>query len=291
MNDFEFGNVLSKGLTQLIQVPKSDLHNHAVMGGNIEYLSKTLNVDLVKHEGIYDGLDGLKEWSSKCLNPYLKGWIGYLKRVEATFVNAKHDGIVVLVINFSLEEICLFPDVKSFIRMIEKLKMEYAPELVMLPEVSLKWTYDLSFIMNRIEEVLDSGWFYSLDICGRELAQPAENFKQIYAMAKNKGLKLIAHVGETKPAYYVQQVVEQLELDQVHHGITAAESKSVMRFLEKNRIQLNICPYSNIKLGIVKTYSEHPIKILYDNNIPITINSDDTVGTKSNSFTAIFKFI
>ena len=60
------------------------------------------------------------------------------------------------------------------------------------------------------------------------------------------------------------RAVEVLELDEVQHGIAAAESPAVMRFLADHRIRLNICPTSNILLGRVKRLEEHPIRKLFD---------------------------
>ena len=48
-----------------------------------------------------------------------------------------------------------------------------------------------------------------------------------------------------------------------------------MRFLADNHIQLNVCPSSNVMLGYVKDYREHPIRILADNGVRVTINTDD----------------
>lgn len=73
----------------------------------------------------------------------------------------------------------------------------------------------------------------------------------------------------------VMEAVEELELDEVHHGIAAANSDFVMSWLAKNNVQLNICPSSNVKLRVVESYSTHPIRKLYDSGIPVTINTDD----------------
>ena len=75
---------------------------------------------------------------------------------------------------------------------------------------------------------------------GDELAQPIEKFKSIYRRAKSEGLKLKAYVGERGTADDVRHAVECLELDEVQHGIAAAEDPSVIRFLADNHIRLNI---------------------------------------------------
>lgn len=83
------------------------------------------------------------------------------------------------------------------------------------------------------------------------------------------------NVGESGTAEDVRRAVDVLNLDEVHHGIGAAESKEVMRFLADNRIQLNVCPSSNVMLGYASSYKAHPIKVLYENGISVTINTDD----------------
>lgn len=50
---------------------------------------------------------------------------------------------------------------------------------------------------------------------------------------------------------------------------------NAMSFIRRQQIPLNICPTSNIRLKRVNTYKEHPIRKLYDNNILVTIASDD----------------
>lgn len=65
---------------------------------------------------------------------------------------------------------------------------------------------------------------------GDELAQPIENFKGIYRRAKKEGLRLKAHVGEWGTAKDVRTAVEELELDEVQHGIAAVSDESVIRF-------------------------------------------------------------
>jgi adenosine deaminase len=66
-----------------------------------------------------------------------------------------------------------------------------------------------------------------------------------------------------------------LELDEVHHGIAAAKSNFVMNWLACNKIQLNICPTSNVMLNIVDEYQNHPIKRIYHAGVPVTIHTDD----------------
>jgi adenosine deaminase len=78
---------------------------------------------------------------------------------------------------------------------------------------------------------------------------------------KDAALRLKAH-GETPDS--VQRAVEEREFHEVRHGIAAAKSTFMMTFLADNRIRLDICPTSNVKLGWLEALAEHPIRKLYD---------------------------
>ena len=136
---------------------------------------------------------------------------------------------------------------------------------------------DIAYLENCLSHFWGCKAFYSIDLYGDELAQPIENFKAIYRRAKSEGLRLKAHVGEWGKAVDVHRVVECLELDEVQHGISAAEDPSVIRFLRDNHIRLNITPSSNYLLGRVTDLKNHPIAELYRNGIDVTINSDDVL--------------
>jgi adenosine deaminase len=124
---------------------------------------------------------------------------------------------------------------------------------------------------------LELGFHKVLDLAGDELAQPIEVFQPLYRAAKNKGMRLKAHVGEWGTADDVQRAVEVLELDEVQHGIAASESTAVMRFLADHRIRLNICPTSNLLLGRVARLQDHPIRKLFDAGVKVTVNTDDAI--------------
>jgi len=66
-----------------------------------------------------------------------------------------------------------------------------------------------------------------------------------------------------------------LELDAVQHGIAAASSEEVMKWLADRKIPLNICPTSNVVLERVRSIDTHPARMLFDRGVKITINTDD----------------
>jgi adenosine deaminase len=144
-----------------------------------------------------------------------------------------------------------------------------------LPELTFDRACDTEYEYSLLDEIFSHGFFKSVDICGDELAQPIRRFQKIFRLAKSYGLVLKAHAGEFGNADSVMEAVEALELQEVHHGISAAKSPQMMRWLATNKIQLNVCPSSNVMLGIVSDYAAHPIHPLYHGGVPVTINTDD----------------
>ena len=130
-------------------------------------------------------------------------------------------------------------------------------------------------IAEEVERILSKKWFCSLDLCGDENGDSVRVFEGLYRMARSKGLVLKAHVGEFGTADDVWEAVEVLGLDEIHHGIASVKSPQLLHWLADHGICLNICPASNIKLGLVGAYESHPIRKIYDSGVNITINTDD----------------
>jgi len=163
--------------------------------------------------------------------------------------------------------------VEDMVHALKRIHKEFALDVVFMPEIALNSTPPIYKMNSMLEQFLDQHYFKSLDMYGDETALCS--FKKIFRNAKDKGLILKAHVGEFGSSELVRKVVEELELDQVQHGIAAANSKSVMKWLCNNKIQLNVCLSSNIYLCRVLDYNTHPIRKLHDNGIKVTINIDD----------------
>jgi len=271
-----FSEALHKNsIVDLYKIPKSDLHNHAGRGGSIEYIETWANVRIEPPTKPFETLNQMQEWFENNVKCHCTGIQGYLKRIEASFAQAHKDNIKVLSLSFGIGEIDSLGNMKSFSDSVNALHQYYAPDTNFYPELALGRESKIDYILNRLDEILSYGWFKSVDISNNEFAQSIRNFKPIYKHVKASGLRLKAHVGEFGSADDVMEAVEELELNEVHHGIAAAQSIQIMKWLADNKIQLNVCPTSNIMLKLVDSYASHPIRKLFDYAIPITINTDD----------------
>jgi len=173
------------------------------------------------------------------------------------------------------EEVFYDGAIEELVQAVKRIHKIYAPDVIFIPEIAFSSYTPIDEINEKLDRFLDQHYFKSIDMFGDEFKVPT--FKKVFRKAKEKGLILKAHVGEFGTAELVRKAVEELELDQVQHGIAAADSKSVMSWLCANKIQLNICPTSNILLSRVENYRVHPIRKLYDNGIKVTINTDDMI--------------
>lgn len=274
----------------LSSIPKSDLHNHAGAGGNVKYVAARANIAVSPPPSVFESLSHMYNWYKENIKVHCT----YLDRLEAAFVQASEDNIHVLAMSFETDEENKIGgmDIGLFIRTINNFHKQLAPFTTFLPELTFNRACNVDSAYSRIDEILSYNWFESIDINGDEFAQPIKNFKKIYRRAKDSNLRLKAHIGEFGTADDVMEAVEELELDEVHHGIAAANSTYIMRWLADHKIQLNICPSSNIMLGRVKSYKSHPIRKLYDYGIPVTINTDDLLifnQTASQEYLNLFK--
>ncbi|HTC91721.1 MAG TPA: adenosine deaminase [Bryobacteraceae bacterium] len=111
-------------------------------------------------------------------------------------------------------------------------------------------------------------------IGGDEVRGPAHWFGEVFAYARDNGLHLVCHAGETAGPESVWGALA-IGAERIGHGIAAAKDPALMAQLRKDNIPLEVCISSNVCTGAVASLEEHPVRALYDAGVPITINTDD----------------
>jgi adenosine deaminase len=274
-------------------IPKSDLHNHAFAGGNRALVSEWAGQDIAPLDRPLASMAEMHVWVKDRLGSVFDGPKGRLRAFEATFVQAKYDGVTRLEIGEDVWAITLFDhDASKLTRELVAVHERVAPDVEWLPQLGLSRHCPISALTRWLAPFLELRIYRTIDLSGDELAQPIERFRPLYRMAKNSGLCLKAHAGEWGSADDVWRAVEELELDEVQHGIAAAGSPAVMRMLADNRIRLNVCPTSNVMLGRVDRLATHPIRKLYDAGVTVTVSTDDVLvfgNGVSEEFLSLYK--
>ncbi len=108
-----------------------------------------------------------------------------------------------------------------------------------------------------------------------EIGYPPELFADVYARAAAEDLHLVAHAGEEGGPETVAAALDVLQVERVDHGIRAMEDPALVRRLRDQRVPLTVCPLSNVCLRAVDTLADHPLPVMLDEGLLVTINSDD----------------
>ena len=261
----------------LKKVPKADLHNHFVLGGNRQYIKKRSGISIPCHQGVLSSMQDMHDWNGEYIGEKFDSTQMRKLLIEATFVQAKEDGVKVLEIGEDVWGLGKFfhNDIDELIETFHKANSTIAPEVELRLQIGLSRHCKVDYLMKCLDHFWGYKEFYSIDLYGDELAQPIENFVEIYNKAKDNGLRLKAHIGEWGTAQDIQKGIERLKLDEVQHGIAAVDSQEVIQYLVDHNIRLNVTPSSNVKLGRAKDIKNHPIQKLYRAGVNVTINSDD----------------
>jgi len=111
-------------------------------------------------------------------------------------------------------------------------------------------------------------------IGGDEVRGPAEWFRDVFAFARDGGLRLVCHAGETAGPESVAAALD-IGAERIGHGIAAANDPALMARLREANVPLEVCISSNVCTGAVASLEAHPVRTLYDAGVPITIHTDD----------------
>jgi len=102
-----------------------------------------------------------------------------------------------------------------------------------------------------------------------------ERFAGAFARAARDGLRRCAHAGESSGPEGVREALEVLGAERIDHGIRCLEDPGLVAELADRRVPLDICPTSNVVLGLVADLASHPIERLRRAGVPVSVNTDD----------------
>ncbi|MEL7025916.1 MAG: adenosine deaminase [Pseudomonadota bacterium] len=118
-------------------------------------------------------------------------------------------------------------------------------------------------------------WVVGFGIAGDETAGHLSDFTWGFDAAREAGLRLTAHAGEWDGPASVRSALIDLRVERIGHGVRSIEDPQLVEELAEKEVVLEICPGSNVALGVYPSWDKHPIEQLREAGVKITVSTDD----------------
>jgi adenosine deaminase len=101
------------------------------------------------------------------------------------------------------------------------------------------------------------------------------DFAAAFRIALKAGLRLVPHGGELAGPASVRACLDELHADRIGHGVAAASEPELLRRIAANRVTLEVCPTSNVALGVAATPADVPLRRLLEAGVQVALGADD----------------
>lgn len=269
-------------------IPKAEIHLHAegtirretvhaLLDQNPEYRKNPVNVDKLF------SYNNLKEFITSFL--FVQGLLEKPSDLASIFEDVatylKENHIVYSEVFFSpsmfLKKGFSFPDM---IDQIQKTitKIEKRDHLKIKLIVDLSRTFGLENARANLENTLThkSPMLIGVGLGGDEEKGPAREFGEVFELAKQKGLHVVAHAGEVVGPASIWDALRSLNVERIGHGLSAIQDQELVKYLAEHQIPVEICLTSNVITQKYVTKAEdHPVRPLFDQGVLCVVNTDD----------------
>ncbi len=118
-------------------------------------------------------------------------------------------------------------------------------------------------------------WITGFGMGGNEAVGRQGDFAWAFDCAREAGLRLTTHAGEFGGPESVREAVRDLRVERIGHGVRAIEDPDLVHELADREITLEVCPGSNVVLGLFPNFASHPIARLREGGVKVTVSTDD----------------
>ncbi|MHB8140644.1 MAG: adenosine deaminase [Vulcanimicrobiaceae bacterium] len=127
-----------------------------------------------------------------------------------------------------------------------------------------------------LEEALAYGeGIVGVGLDSAERGNPPSKFSGVFDQARAEGFLAVAHAGEEGPPAYIWEALDLLKVRRIDHGVVCMQDGALVQRLVRQQTPLTVCPLSNLRLRVVDTLADHPLKAMLEAGLCATINSDD----------------
>jgi adenosine deaminase len=121
----------------------------------------------------------------------------------------------------------------------------------------------------------------AFDLAGGEAGNPPKHHLHAFYYARNNLLNLTVHAGESWGPDSIRQAVFYCGAHRIGHGITLGQDPELMQYFVDHQIPLELCPTSNVQTKVVESYEAHPIRTFVDAGVPVTVNTDNRLFSRT----------
>lgn len=115
----------------------------------------------------------------------------------------------------------------------------------------------------------------ALGLSGFESRCRNDPFRPHFETAAREGLHRVAHAGEHAGPEAIRSALEICGAERIGHGVRAVEDPALVEELRDRQIPLEVCPSSNVCLGVFPDFTSHSFDRLYRAGVPVSVNTDD----------------
>ena len=108
-----------------------------------------------------------------------------------------------------------------------------------------------------------------------------EEFAKAFRLARDAGLLSVPHAGEMRGTRSVRGAVMALGADRLGHGVRAVEDAETMALLAERGVVLEVCPASNVALGVAGAVEQVPVRELKAAGVKVALGADDPLLFRS----------
>ena len=281
---------------QIRTMPKIELHLHLEGAFNFEFLYHLIEkyggdpsvsnaADLQKKFNFRDFPHFIELWFWK--NQFFKTPADFEESTYHTIKDLAGQNVIYAEVFFSpwdfiVNHLTVEEITEATLSGIRKAEKEFQIRCSLIADIVRD--YGAEGAIKRLDQItpfLKSG-VIGIGLGGSEQKFPAQDFSEVFREAGRRGFHLTAHAGEASGPESVWTAVKKLGVERIGHGVRAIEDPELMEYLKIKKIPLEVCVTSNIKTRVFKTLLAHPLPVLLEKGLAVTINSDDPAMFGSN---------
>lgn len=165
---------------------------------------------------------------------------------------------------------------------LEEGERKHQVKVQLIPDIARHEPDSQTQVLDLAIEGFRKGVFIGLGLGGLEINYPPHLFTDTFKIAKDAGLKTVAHAGEAVGPESIWGAIKDLKVNRIGHGIRCVDDPKLMDYLAQNQIPIEVCPTSNYHLGVTDKSQNHPIRKMMDHGILCNLNTDDPAMFSTN---------